>query len=556
MSGFTINKVRSTSGLLVSLAPPYSPNALMPDNGLALLAAVLKNSGHHVQVMDLCTTNTIRMLFPPKQQRKLAAVFGNIQSRLEQNKKPKAVDIGRLWLLSRELGRLEGRVALSFAADLGRTIKEREVDWIGFKLWNGAGFTMPAVIVNELKRRNPNLQIFGGGSHVDYFREHIFTRANFDLLVYGHGFEALRRQADRIGGSGEEISSIPNTIYRTPQGFLSTDRHRITGVDLNSLPFPDYSVEAYPAMNGQKIKVIVVVDSEGCNNFCKFCGHPDKSGGRIIERHPSLIVEEMERLQKLHGFTHFRFSGSSTPGSLLSRIADILLERNLKYRYTTFGRFKDAIVGDYPKLRQAGHFGQFFGIESADQLIIDGIGKGFSVEQARAIAAASMEQGYFTVLSFIASPPGEREETSRLNLDFIRSISPSSVIINPPFVIPGTPWAERPQDFGIQLGFDYLSRMMAYPVKYMLPPPLWPKLPYRVNGKSSGRIFKEVMGMEAAVRALGIPTAIPDDIALMAAAAGISAVELSREAGLSFMTGDADRIDGLAARINRGIVSY
>ena len=64
------------SVLLINYAGyPSSPNSLMPDNGLASLAAKLKAAGHRVKIIDYATVDTMRRLVPPSAQEKLSRIL-------------------------------------------------------------------------------------------------------------------------------------------------------------------------------------------------------------------------------------------------------------------------------------------------------------------------------------------------------------------------------------------------------------------------------------------------------------------------------------------------
>lgn len=547
-------RARPTSGLLISYAPPYAPNALMPDNGLASLAASLRSANHQVQIQDFCTTQTIRRLFTPKVQEALGNIWHSVKARIAAGKNPRARDLVHLLWINRQMEKRQTGEALEVAGQLRKVVSEREVDWVGFKLWNGAGFTIPVRIAEELKRTNPQLKILAGGSHVDYFREQIFryTRG-FDVLVFGDGEQALLKQVERIGGRDIDPAEIPNSIFRKADGSIVETRYQRIE-NLSELPLPAYDEETYPAMKESKIKIIVIDESRGCDNFCHFCGHANKSGGRIVSKEPKRVVEEMVKHWTDHGISYFRFAGSSTPGSLLKGVAEEMLARGLKFRFTTFARVKDAVPEDYPLLRQAGHFGQFFGIESGSQKILSEMGKRVSRQEIERVISAALENEYFTVLSFIGSPPGETAETRQETLGLIEQLRPQSAMFTPPMVIPHTRWAQSPQQYGIELKGSYLSKSLTYPVRFLLPLRLWPKLPYRIDGKSSSQIFSEVTEMTRAVERAGIPTGISDDMALMAKASGMDPVhfrDLTRE---YFFTGNAEAIDQLVFRINQGII--
>ena len=61
--------------LLISYSGyPESASSLMPDNGLASLAASLINHGHEVKILDYATTKTLAELVPADISRELAAI--------------------------------------------------------------------------------------------------------------------------------------------------------------------------------------------------------------------------------------------------------------------------------------------------------------------------------------------------------------------------------------------------------------------------------------------------------------------------------------------------
>lgn len=63
-------------GFLISYAGyPYSPSCLMPDNGLASLAAVLLRDGHEVTILDYGTVAVLDRLMPRRISLRLGTLF-------------------------------------------------------------------------------------------------------------------------------------------------------------------------------------------------------------------------------------------------------------------------------------------------------------------------------------------------------------------------------------------------------------------------------------------------------------------------------------------------
>ncbi|OGC36957.1 hypothetical protein A2311_04825 [candidate division WOR-1 bacterium RIFOXYB2_FULL_48_7] len=541
--------IRPTRGLLITYAPPYALSAFTPDNGLATLAPVLQQNGHQVQILDYCTTETMRRLIPESASETLKDIWENIHAKLSIGQQPRFFDIARLLWLNHRLVGYEKAEASRVAAGLIDKIGKEDIDWIGFKLWNGSGYTIPVAIARAIKQARPDLTIFAGGSHVDYFGEAIYRTARaFDVLVFGDGEETLLRHVDRLGGSGEAAEAIPNSIFQIGSGFIRTKLQRVGNLDVQ--PFPLYDPQIYPAMSGLKLLMFIIEESRGCNNFCSFCGHSNKSGGRIVQRSARRVVDEMAHTQNVYGSGVFRFGGSSTPGTLMSEIAKEILQREEHFRYSAFARAKDVDPVDFTLWRASGHRGLFFGAESGSQALLDLMSKKVSVEQQLGAIKAAKAAGFFTVASFIFPSPGENLETERESLAFIRSANPDSVIVNPPIVIPGTPWQIDATDFGFELPDDYLSRALAFPIKHLLPPKLWPKAPWSLDGQSSRQLFARSGAFAKAVASMGIPTGISDDMALVAQVLNISPTELRDRVQRYFFTADIEALNALIGQFN------
>jgi len=63
-------------GLLISFAGyPYTPSSLMPDNGLASLAAVLLKEGNEVTILDYGTVDIMERLFPHDLSRRAGWIY-------------------------------------------------------------------------------------------------------------------------------------------------------------------------------------------------------------------------------------------------------------------------------------------------------------------------------------------------------------------------------------------------------------------------------------------------------------------------------------------------
>lgn len=91
----------------------------------------------------------------------------------------------------------------------------------------------------------------------------------------------------------------------------------------------------------------------------------------------------------------------------------------------------------------------FFGIETATQLSLDLMRKGFTVEQALEACLQVKKAGMRVIESFIVGLPGETPSSVQGILDFVGATKPDRVLLNMLTVYPGTLIAADSEAFDI-----------------------------------------------------------------------------------------------------------
>ncbi len=541
-----------SKGLLVSYAGyPYSPTSFMPDNGLAGLAGALLEAGHKVKILDYNTPSLVGRLYPEPLSRRVMPVAEKILS----GKKPGAGDIALLWSAQKILSGCQQRRASSIGAEISDIVRNEGISFVGLKLWNGDGFTGSLRIARELRKRCPGLLIFAGGPHVDIFRENIFAMTgDFDALVYGEGEQTIVMLAE-YAASGGDLKNIPNLIFKKNKKIHTTRIKRIE--NLNLLPLPVYDEKIYPAMEGdEKIKMIVLDESRGCSNSCNFCIHPVKSGP-IREKTASRVVDEMSLMQDKHGFSVFRYAGSSTPIELHKNIAREIIKRKLKVRYTAFGHVRKADGEVFRLMKESGCFGVFFGIESGSQRILNSaMNKGLPPGQSEKAVKLAREAGLFTAGSIIFPAPGENEKTEAETLELLSRCLPDAAPVQFPILVPGTKWFTDPERFGFSIDKkSFTQKAMNYKIKLIFPPRFWKPFPYKINGEPYKISCEKLDKFIKKVEALGITTTISDEIALLAFYAGMSPEKFRDSCRAALLSGNQPGISAIVRKINKTMAS-
>ena len=537
-------------GLLVSFAGyPYTPSSLMPDNGLASLAACLQEAGHEARILDFGTVGTLARLFPPSLSRGVTSLIKGV---LLEEHKPSLRDKLLLWWTDRRLRRHQRKEVERIACQVTRTARDWGADFVGFKLWTGIGFLAAVQAAELIRRELPHVSIFAGGPHVDYFGEKVFLATSaFDALVRHEGEHVIVPLAE-WATDGREPETIPNLIYRDGGSIRTTDDVPLARWE--ALPLPAYDVATYPALDGdQKIKIGILDESRGCPHRCFFCIHPVKSGGRWKVKSPERVLREVQNLREHLGTNTFVYAGSNTPAKAATENARALFTEGMRVRYACFGHVRDMHKADFRLLKRSGCQAIFYGIESASPRILrDSLNKGSRPEMMRQVLRMTKEEGIYTIASIIYPSPWEDEESRRSTLDFLTEVRPDSVPVTIPGLIPGTTWAREPERFGFDFrdGPSLWKEAMTYEIKLLFPPAYWKPLPYRLHGKTSREFFAESAEFVRAIEDEGMLTDVPHELYLMSQVLQMEPREFRDLARAALLCGDAEAVAAMVKEIN------
>jgi hypothetical protein len=543
--------------LLVNYAGyPFAPNSLMPDNGLANLAGALQAQGKDVEILDYCTVSTLRRMTSPELRGELSQAWKTLRARgrgpIRAMKRLGALRV--LHRCEKERRRLQDVALKEITEEVVARVRQRGATAVGFKLWNGDGLEGAGQLAQAVRRRYPEVRVFGGGPHVDIFSADILAHYPcFDALVCGEGEETIQYLA-ATGNDPASYGSIPNLILFRDGAPVPTEERMIDNLD--DLPMPVYDPAVYPAMAGdEKVKIAVLDESRGCRNECAFCVHPVKSHRRVRVKSIPRLLAEIGLLGERYGFHAFRFAGSCTPYTLLNEFAAEVIRQKRHVRYASFAHIRDSHEADFGRIAESGCVSLFFGIESGSQRILDAMRKRIQVDQIADTLRRADAAGIFTVGSIIVPAPGEGPDSQAETLSLLKGVPLKSLMLQAPVVAPRTDWFESPERYGIEFRDKarYLREALKWKIKFQLPPRFWDPLPIRIGGRSYRQVLSATMAFGRKLDALGMPMGITDETYLMSVLAGMPAVSFRDAALGAFFAGDGDAVAPLVARINAGV---
>jgi radical SAM superfamily enzyme YgiQ (UPF0313 family) len=538
------------SAILVNyVGCPSSLDSLMPDNGLGNLASALQRAGWRVLILDYATTRMIGRLIPWRMRWVLRCLAFRFLVPYKLNLKPGTTLARDYQRLNERLDQRAAEVQQQIAREIVDEARWRDASFVGFKLWTGDGQLGALRIARALKAALPAIRVYGGGPHVELFGERAAAELwpTFDAVALGEGEQTILELAAHALGE-RELRSISGIAH--PEGTGATGA-RVA--ELSALAPPSYDPITYPALRGdEKLKLFMIDESRGCPYGCAFCFHPLKSGRARRVRAAREVVELMRHLAARTGSRTFRLAGSNPPPEHRRAIAEELLRTGPSFRYVSFGHTRSDDE-DFELLRRSGCISLFFGVESCSQPILDALDKRTTVEAIRRNLSGARRAGIMTSASLIVPCPHDSAATLEETVRCVGELRPDGVSIYLPMVVPGTAWFGDPGRFAIELDRGAESTLMRYQMRFLMPPPLWDPLPYRVNGRSFAELVEVASSVSSGLERQGVLTGVNDSLLIVARELGRPARELRDLNRRLFMTGDAEGIGQLVAEFNRRV---
>ena len=333
-----------------------------PPLGLCYVAATVRNAGYSVQILDAPALN----LDLPQTIDSIARINANL------------------------IGITASTVSIPRAAELAKAIKNHSI----------------------------NAPIMVGGPHVSSIPEETLEEFNdFDIGVISEG-EYTVPEIIACQKNGGNISEIAGIVFREGTKItLSPPRARIENLD--ELPLPAWDLIPWlpryykPAPHSYKmLPSSTLITSRGCNGTCTFCARPFM-GEKYRSHSAESTIEMIDHLVKVYGTRDIMFYDDNflLDRKRVTTICEEILRRNYKISWSCLAR-TDIMPEDFFKLiKRAGCWQIAYGIESADQTILDNLKKRTTIEKVAEMICKTNEAGIHSRGYFMIGCPGESLET-------------------------------------------------------------------------------------------------------------------------------------------------
>jgi radical SAM superfamily enzyme YgiQ (UPF0313 family) len=340
-------------------------------------------------------------------------------------------------------------------------VKAENPEVLGFSTFASSGRTA-ALISNEVKKENPNVTVVFGNYYATFNPDRILRKyPSVDIIVRGEGERTVIDLADCLKNKGR-LKDVLGISFRNGAEVASTvDRPLIK--DLESLPLPDRGLideDYHSVIAGANVaprKFTSLVSSRGCVYRCRFCSCTQFARNRWRPRSVKSTLEELCFLAS-EGYEQFIFvddNFTANPKNVV-RLCREMRREKLDMEWICEGRVDNASYEMFWEVAKAGCKILYFGIESANQRILDYYNKRITPQQAEKTVRTARKAGADVIVgSFILGAPDETREEIQNTIDFANRIPIDVPQFNILGVFPGTDMWNEFEAKGLLDGGDY-----------------------------------------------------------------------------------------------------
>ncbi len=316
----------------------------------------------------------------------------------------------------------EENIFINYFENSMHKILKKRPELAGISIINTSQLIPGLTLANLIKKADKNVHINIGGS--------VFTRlineisqndrlfSIVDSIIVHEGETALLSLIKHLE-SGAGTESVPNLIYKKGTE-IKVNKISSEGEDINSLPTPDFDglpLELYLSPE----LVLPLLSSRGCYwKRCTFCDHGYGYSGKYRPRDVSRLYNDLEALKNKHRTGFFTFQDEGISPKLISAVSDKITENSLNISWLADSRFEPAFSEEVSKkMANAGCKMLYFGLESANERILECMDKGIKKENVMKICKYCADAGIWTHLFLIFGFPTETMGEAKETMDFV-----------------------------------------------------------------------------------------------------------------------------------------
>lgn len=290
------------------------------------------------------------------------------------------------------------------------------------------------LLARHVRRANPDAVIVFGGPFITIKPVEAFVSYGVaDYWVKGSGeIPLLMLHQLHVGKRGIAREKIPGIIYFEGDRLVQSPQATFPAEEECPPDFEGLDLETYRydhPLTGRETLFLPYRISKGCPSRCSFCT------GRLVDRYDlksaEKTVSEVRTLADKYATDTFQFADASVNGSprRLAELCDRLARDFPEIRWYSYAKVNGFTVELLKKVKRAGCFSLFWGVESAHQPTIRLLGKRFETEKMYDLIDASIGEGIKSYIHLIYNTPHESENDVAAFISLVERYIDSDLVV-------------------------------------------------------------------------------------------------------------------------------
>jgi len=243
--------------------------------------------------------------------------------------------------------------------------------------------SMPLVLgaIELIKKENPEkIIILGGPGPSDLVRE-ILKGFSVDFIVIGEGEKTIIELMEAIK-KRKDYSHIKGIAYKKDESVvINPPRQRI--IDISQIPHPAYNLIDLSEYD----RVSTIITSRGCPFNCKFCSANSIWNRKMTYRDIEDIVSEVKYFSEYSDVIAFADDTFVLDKKRAKELIYAIRAEGIDLPWACNAKITLMDKEWFSFMEKTNCIQAFYGIEAGSNQILEKIGKGHTVEQARKIVA-------------------------------------------------------------------------------------------------------------------------------------------------------------------------
>ena len=282
-----------------------------------------------------------------------------------------------------------------------------------------------------------NVPVIFGGPHVTIRPIEVLNNDCVDYIVIGEGELALVELLDVLNNKPESgLRGVKGVGFKEDGEAIINPRRELVQ-NLDSLPFPARHLVPLlrykPSPNQYKrLPMTTMMVSRGCPFSCTFCNTEAIWTRKYRIRSVKNVVKEIEHLISDYGIKEINFWDDvwGLNKEWIEEFCDTILQKGIELTWSCECRVNTINRELLNKMKAAGCWCIFFGIETLDPEILEAIDKKITVEQIISALGWAKGAGVETRANFILGLPKETPAKVKKMLKAICKLNPDYVKFN------------------------------------------------------------------------------------------------------------------------------